>query len=323
MNPATRHAYRTFTRWTERVVFTLLAAAASISILTTVGIVGVLVFETFEFFQEVSLWEFFTGTRWSPLIQPNHFGILPLIAGTLWVTVGAGLFAIPVGLLSAVYLSEYASHRMRTLIKPVLEVLAGIPSVVYGYLAVVVVSPILMKVMPIVFSAIVTAAGWIGLQWVAPEVDVLNAVNASVVVGIMILPTVASLSEDVLRSVPRALREAAYALGSNKFDVTVRVVVPAGLSGIMASFLLGLSRAIGETMAVSLAAGSTPVLTMNPFQSMQTMTAYIVQVSQGDTPAGTIEYRTIFAVGSTLFLMTLVMNILARWILSRYREAYE
>ncbi len=303
------------------LVQSLLLAAASVSVLTTVGIVLVLLFETWTFFSEVSLWGFLTGTVWHP--PTNDFGILPLVCGTLWVTVGAGLFAIPVGLLSAVYLSEYASPRMRNLIKPVLEVLAGIPSVVYGYLAVVLVSPAVVWLATLFFSTIVGIAAWLGIPLEMPKIEVLNAVNASVVVGIMILPTVASLSEDVLRSVPRALREAAYALGSTKFDVTVRVVVPAGLSGVMASFILALSRAIGETMAVTLAAGATPVLTANPFESVQTMTAYIVQQSRTENPAGTIESYTIFAVGAALFLMTLVLNILARWILSRFREAYE
>ena len=289
-------------RWTERAIQAALFLCATLSVLTTAGIVVVLVAETVLFFREVSLIEFFTGTEWTPMFRPQRFGILPLVCGTLWIAVGSALVAVPIGLASAVYLSEYASPRLRALVKPTLEILAGIPSVVYGYFAVVLVSPLVRRLVP--------------------SADVFNAVTASVAVGVMILPTIASLSEDVLRSVPRSLREAAYALGSNKFEVTVRVVVPAALSGIVASFLLGISRAIGETMAVTLAAGATPKLTLNPFQSIQTMTGYIAQVSLGDTPAGTLEYRTIFAVGMALFLMTLVMNVLSQWVLAKYRERY-
>jgi phosphate transport system permease protein len=211
--------------------------------------------------------------------------------------------ALPIGLLSAVYLSEYASGPVREVVKPVLEVLAGIPSVVFGYLAVVWVSP------------------WI--RSVFPSAGVFNAASASIVVGIMILPMIVSLSEDVLRSVPRSLREAAYALGATKLDVTVKVVLPAAVSGIVAAFLLALSRAIGETMAVTLAAGNQPKLTLNPLDTVQTMTAYIVQISQGDTPAGTLEYRTIFAVGLALFVSTMTLNVLAQWFVSRVREKYE
>ncbi len=280
----------------------VLFLCAGVSVLTTLGIVLVLVFESALFFREVSFVEFFTGTEWTPLFDPKQFGILPLACGTMWIAVGSALFAVPVGLMSAIYLSEYASPRVRAVVKPLLEVLAGIPSVVYGYFAVVLVSPLIRQLIP--------------------QADVFNAVSASVAVGVMILPTVASLSEDVLRAVPRSLREAAYGLGSTKFDVTVRVVVPAALSGIVAATLLAISRAIGETMAVTLAAGATPKLTWNPLESIQTMTAYIVQVSLGDTPAGTIEYRTIFAVAMTLFLMTFAMNIVARSVLRRFRQVY-
>jgi len=290
-------------RWTERCIQALLYLCTSVSILTTLGIVLVLIVETSLFFKQVSVVEFLTGREWTPLFRPQHFGILPLACGTLWVAVGSAIFAVPIGLASAIYLSEYASPRLRGVVKPVLEVLAGIPSVVYGYFAVVLVSPLVRRLFP--------------------AADVFNVVNASVAVGIMILPTIASLSEDVLRAVPRSLREAAYALGSTKFDVTVRVVVPSALSGIVAAVLLGISRAVGETMAVTLAAGATPRLTLNPLESIQTMTAYIVQVSLGDTPAGTIEYRTIFAVGMALFIMTFIMNIAAQWILTRFRQAYE
>lgn len=286
----------------ESVIGAALFGCALISILTTVGIVAVLAFEAVKFFQEISLWEFLTGTEWAPKLA-HKFGILPLLSGTLLVTFGAAVVAMPIGLLTAVYLSEYASKTVREVVKPVLEVLAGIPSVVFGYLAVVTISP------------------WI--RAVFPSAGVFNAMSASIVVGIMILPMVVSLSEDVLRSVPRSLREAAYALGATKLDVTVKVVVPAAISGIVAAFLLALSRAIGETMAVALAAGNTPKLTLNPLESVQTMTAYIVQVIQGDTPVGTLEYRTVFAVGLALFVCTMGLNILAQRFVARVREKYE
>jgi phosphate transport system permease protein len=287
----------------EHFLHFLLLMCAVVSILTTVGIVLVLVLESLQFFREVSVWEFLTGTQWSPRLKPQHFGILPLFCGTFVVAAGSALLAVPVGLGTAIYLSEYASPLVRDIVKPLLEILAGIPSVVYGYLAVVFVSPV--------------------IRHIFPSAELFNAANACIVVGIMILPMIVSLSEDVLRSVPRSLREAAYALGATKLDVTVRVIVPAALSGIMASILLAIARAVGETMAVTLAAGATPRLTLNPLVSIQTMTAYIVQVSQGDTPAGTPEYRTLFAVGLALFVITLVLNVVAQWILSRVREKYE
>jgi phosphate transport system permease protein len=286
----------------ESVIGVALFGCALVSILTTVGIVVVLAVEAVKFFQEISLWDFLTGTEWAPKLA-HKFGILPLLCGTLLVTAGAAIIALPIGLLSSIYLSEYASNSVREVVKPVLEVLAGIPSVVFGYLAVVTISP------------------WI--RTVFPSAGVFNAASASIVVGIMILPMIVSLSEDVLRSVPRSLREAAYALGATKLDVTVKVVVPAAISGIVAAFLLALSRAIGETMAVALAAGNTPNMTLNPLESVQTMTAYIVQVSQGDTPAGTLEYRTIFAVGLALFVSTMGLNILAQRFVARMREKYE
>ena len=290
------------TYW-EHCIHGILLACATISIITTIGIVVILLVESLQFFREVSIIEFLTGTKWSPLLKPQHYGILPLFCGTFLVTAGAALIAIPVGLGTAVFLSEYATPWLRDVTKPVLEVLAGVPSVVFGYLAVVLVSPLIKAIFP--------------------SADIFNAANASVVVGFMILPTIVSISEDVLRSVPRSLREAAYALGATKLDVTVGVVVPAAMSGIMASFLLAIARAAGETMAVTLAAGGTSKLTLNPLESIQTMTAYIVQVVLGDTPAGTPEYRTIFAVGLALFMSTLVLNVLAQWILTRVREKYE
>ncbi len=289
--------------WHEGVIHAGLLLCACVSIFTSIAIVFVLLHGALLFFADVSLVEFFTSTQWSPTIKPQHFGVLSLVCGTLLVTVGAGLVGLPLGLGTAVYLGEYAGHRVRDVVKPVLEILAGVPSVVYGYMAVVVISP------------------WI--RWLFPSARPFNAASASVVVGIMILPMVVSLSEDVLRAVPRSLREAAYALGATKFDVTVRVVLPAAASGIFASFLLALSRAIGETMAVTLAAGATPKMTFNPLESIQTMTAYIVQMSKGETPVGTPEYYSLFAVGLVLFAMTMLMNIASQWILKRVRNRYE
>jgi len=234
---------------------------------------------------------------------PQRFGVLPLITGTLMVTVLSALVALPIGVGSAIYLSEYAPKRVRKVVKPALEVLAGIPTVVYGYFALTFVTPIIRSIFP--------------------ETSVFNALSASIVLGIMLIPMVSSLSEDAMMAVPDSLRAGAYALGSTKFEVATRVVVPAALSGIVASFILALSRAIGETMIVTLAAGATPNLTLNPLESIQTMTAYIVQVSMGDTPHGSIEYRTLFAVGMTLFLITFAMNLLGQWVLRRYREVYD
>jgi phosphate transport system permease protein len=290
-------------RWKERGVRSVLFACGAVSILTTVGIVLVLLWESVGFFREVSAWEFFTGTKWTPLFKPQNFGVLPLVAGSLMVAVGASLIALPVGLASAIYLAEYAPARARRILKPILEILAGIPTVVYGYFALTFITPLIREIFP--------------------GTGVFNAASAAVVVGVMIVPMVASLSEDALYAVPRSLREASYGLGANKFETVTRVVVPAALSGIIASFILAISRAIGETMAVTLAAGATPKLTVNPLESIQTMTAYIVQVSLGDTPYGTIEYRTIFAVGLLLFVITLSMNIASRAVLRRFREVYE
>jgi phosphate transport system permease protein len=290
-------------RWRERGIRGALLACGLVSILTTVGIVAVLVWESIGFFREVSPWEFLTGTQWTPLFKPQHFGVLPLVCGSLLVAVGASLIALPVGLASAIYLAEYAPERVRKTLKPVLEILAGIPTVVYGYFALTFITPVIREVFP--------------------STGVFNAASAAIVVGVMIIPMVASLSEDALYAVPRHLREASYGLGATKYETITRVVVPAALSGIIASFILAISRAIGETMAVTLAAGATPKLTVNPLESIQTMTAYIVQVSLGDTPFGTIEYKTIFAVGLLLFMITLAMNILSRIILRRFREVYE
>ncbi|HUG20266.1 MAG TPA: phosphate ABC transporter permease subunit PstC [Planctomycetaceae bacterium] len=299
----------------QAIAFTLFLCAL-LSILTTVGIIYVLVTESImgvgeskAFFQEVSLKEFLTDTQWTPQYQEKHYGVLPLLGGTFLVAGIAALIGLPIGLFSAVYLSEYASPRARNCIKPILEILAGIPTVVYGYFALVFVTPYLLK--PI-FQ-----------DWLGFEVSVFNAASAGIVVGIMIIPMVSSLSEDTLRAVPRGLREAGYALGSTKFDVSVRVVLPASISGILASFLLAIARAIGETMAVTIAAGQTPALTMNPFESVQTMTSYIVNVSLGDTPVGSMSYKSLYAIALTLFCITLAMNFLSQIIMRRFREVYE
>jgi phosphate transport system permease protein len=256
------------------------------------------------FFREVSPLEFFFGLRWAPLLEPRSFGILPLVCGTFIVAGGALLVALPVGLGTAVYLSEYAKPKMRGFIKPILEVLAGIPTVVYGYFALTFITPYVLR--PLI-----------------PQAEVFNAASAALVVGVMIIPTIASICDDAFRAVPRTLREAAYALSATRLEVSTRVVVPAAMSGVVAAVLLALARAIGETMAVTLAAGMTPKLTLNPLESIQTLTAYIVQVSLGDTPAGTIEYQTIFACGMTLFLITLSINLIANRVLHRFREVYE
>jgi phosphate transport system permease protein len=290
-------------RATERAIGGVLFLFSAVSILTTIGIVVVLVEEAVGFFLEVSPWEFLTGTRWAPLIRPQSFGILPLLSGSVLVAVGAAVVALPLGLLTAIFLSEYAPTRVRKIVKPALEVLAGIPTVVYGYFALTFVTPL--------------------IRMVVPETDIFNAASASIVVGIMIIPMVSSLSEDAMSSVPSSIRQGAYALGATKFEVSTRTVLPAALSGVIASFILALSRAIGETMAVTIAAGATPKLTLNPFTSIETMTAYIVQVSRGETPYGSIEYKTIFAVGLVLFAITLAMNFISLVVLRRFREVYE
>jgi phosphate transport system permease protein len=286
----------------EGLIGGVLFAAGAVSILTTLGIIAVLVWESLAFFRRVPVGEFLTGTVWTPLFQPQHFGVLPLLVGSILVALVAGLIAIPLGLGSAIYLSEFAPSRVRDWLKPILEILAGVPSVVYGYFALTFVTPL--------------------LQPLVPGLEIFNALSAGIVVAIMILPLIASLSEDAMNAVPSELRYGAYAMGSTKFEVATRVVTPAALSGIVASFILAISRAIGETMAVVLAAGMTPNLTLDVRQSIQTLTAYIVQVSLGDTPFGSIEYQSIFAVGLLLFAVTLGMNIFGRWFLKRYREEY-
>ncbi|MDQ0058810.1 phosphate transport system permease protein [Paenibacillus harenae] len=286
----------------NKVMPILLFLCASVSIMTTIGIVVTLLTETYQFFKTIPILDFLFGTKWSPLIPPKSFGVLPLLSGTLMITVIACLVAVPIGLASAIYLSEYAPKKVRKVIKPILEVLAGIPTIVYGYFALSFITPI--------------------IQSIFPSAGIFNALSAGIVVGIMIIPMVSSLSEDAMSSVPRSLRDGAYALGATRFEVALKIVVPAALSGIVASAVLAFSRAIGETMIVTLAAGSTPNMTANPLDSIQTMTAYIVQVSLGDTPHGTVEYGSIFAVGMTLFVITFLLNILAQYVARRFREEY-
>ncbi len=288
--------------WVEFVIERSLFLCAATSVLVTAGIIGVLLFETVAFFREVSIVEFLTGTEWTPLFSEKHFGILPLVGGTLLVSSIALVVALPAGLLIAIYLSEYAPPNLRRVIKPALEVLAGIPTVVYGYFALLFVTPL--------------------LQGFIPGMAGFNALGPGIVMGLMILPLVSSLSEDALHSVPGGLREGAYALGATKMQAALRVVVPAAFSGISAAFILAMSRAIGETMIVAIAAGQQPRFTANPLVPIETMTAYIVQVSLGDTPAGTIEYKTIFAVGMLLFVMTFLLNLISNALRRRFREEY-
>lgn len=290
------------TKITENLVRLVLSLSALLTVFTTIAIVLVLLGETLAFFKEVSIIEFLTGTKWTPQYADKHFGILPLINGTMLVTVLACLLAMPIGLGSAIYLSEYAPDRVRRIVKPILEVLAGIPTIVYGYFALTFVTPI--------------------IRYILPETSIYNALSASIVMGVMILPMVASLSEDAMIAVPRKLRDGAYALGATRFEVALKVVVPAALSGIISSFVLAFSRAVGETMIVTVAAGALAQLTLNPLESVQTMTAFIVNISLGDVPHGSIESRSIFAVGMTLFVITLVMNRIAQRISKRFKEEY-
>ena len=302
----------------EQVIQTLLFCCSFLSIVTTLGIIYVLVTESLiaippntAFFQDVSLKEFFTGTQWTPQYEgaQQHYGILPLIGGTMLITCISAVIGLPMGLMIAVYLSEYASPRSRRWVKPVLEILAGIPTVVYGYFAFRFLTPTL--IIPI-FQ-----------DWLGFSVNGKNALAGGIVVGLMIIPMVASLSEDVLRSVPGSLRESGYALGSTKFDVSVKIVVPAALSGIFASFLLALSRSIGETMAVTIASGGLAALTLNPLHQIQTMTAFIVDVHQGEVVTGSTLEKSTYAVALVLFAITMFMNLVSQWVLSRYREAYQ
>ncbi len=293
-------------RWGEQAIVGVLAGCALISVLTTVAIVVALFRPAIDFFSDVTFGDFITGTRWSPLFQPPRFGVLPILTGTLVTTACALMVCIPFGLGCAVYLSEYARPRLRKTVKPILEILAGIPTVVYGFFAVKFVSPYVQDLWPF-----------------GEKPGSFNALSAGLVMGIMILPTVVSLSEDALTAVPQALRQGAYALGSSGYEVATKVTIPAALSGIASSFVLALSRAVGETMIVLIAAGGTPNLALNPGEAMQTMTAFIASAGTGDLPQGSTGYKTIFAVGALLFVITFALNMVSTNIVRRFREVYE
>lgn len=286
----------------EKTIESLLLFAALTSVAITIGIVGVLAYESIGLFRHISLWEFLTDRQWTPLFSEPHYGILPLVSGTLVTTAVALAVAVPMGSLIAIYLSEYATRGTREVVKPVLELLSAVPTVVYGYFALLFVTPALQKL------------------W--PELPGFNMLSAGLVIGIMIVPYVSSVSEDAMRAVPLHLREGAFALGATRMQTALRVVFPSALSGITAAYVLGVSRAIGETMVVAIAAGMQPTLTWNPLEPAATMTAYIVQVSLGDLPHGSIGYQTIFATGLTLLLMTLVFNIAGHVLKKRYRQVY-
>ncbi len=294
---------RTFSKWSQRLIVGLFGLFALVSVLTTFGIVITLVVDAAGFFEEVSLFTFLTDTRWTPLFTDPKFGIFVLVCATFMTTTIAISVALPLGLLAAICLSEYASPKIRQWLKPALEILAGVPSVVYGYFALLLVTP--------------------ALQAIIPGLSPFNALSAGLVLGISILPLVASLSEDAIYAVPDSLRQGSYALGSTKRETIVNVVLPAALSGIVSSFILAVSRAVGETMIVTIAAGLNPTLTLNPTVPVATMTAFIVQVSLGDAPAGSLAFKTIYAVGLSLFLITLTLNILSYWVVRRYRQKYE
>lgn len=293
---------KSLSNYTEKFIPTFLLLIVSISLLTTVGIIITLFTEAIEFFKRVPVWEFFTGTVLKPMSQNPEFGVLPLINGTLISTFIAMLVAGPIGIMSAIYLSEYASDRVRRVLKPLLEILAGIPTIVYGFFAFTFVTPLIRSIFP--------------------EVGATNILSPGLVMGVMIIPMIASLSEDAMSSVPNSMREGAFALGATKLETTFKVVIPAALSGIISSFVLGISRAIGETMIVTIASGSSKNFTFDVTQSMQTMTAYIVEVSSGDAPAGSTIYYSLYAVAATLFIFTLLMNILARYLSRKFREEY-
>lgn len=291
-------------RTSERIIQTLLFLCGSLSIVTTIGIVIILVGEAGAFFVDVSPREFFFGTKWTALFRNPSWGVLPLVLGTLTVTVIAMFVALPIGLMCAIYLSEYARDSTRAILKPVLELLAGVPTIVYGYFALTFLTPNVLRA-------------------INPDTNIFNAMAAGIAVGIMILPMVASLSEDAMRAVPSSLREGAYALGATKMEVSGRIILPAALSGVVASFILAISRAVGETMIIVVAAGNRPQWGLNVLDEVQAMTSYVVQVFTGDVVRGSTRYQSLFAVGLTLFLMTLVLNIISQKIVSRFREVYQ
>jgi len=286
----------------ERMIEAMLMIAALSAVLTTFAIVAVLIYESMGFFSHVSIVDFLTDTEWTPLFENAHYGILPLISGTLTTSAIALLVAIPIGTIGAIYLSEFASHRVRETIKPVLELLVGVPTVVFGYFALLFVTPL--------------------LQSIFPDLPGFNMLGPGIVMGIMIVPYIASVSEDAMRAVPMSMREGSYAMGATRFQTAIKVVTPAAISGIIAAYILAISRAVGETMVVAVAAGQQPNLTFNPMESAATITAYIVQVALGDLPHGSIGYQSIFAAGLVLMLMTLVFNILGHVVRKKFRENY-
>ena len=302
--PAATTLPRKKIRWGEQAVHGVLFVAAAISVLTTVGIVISLVVPSIDFFREVSPTEFFLGTTWSPLFLDAEFGVLPLAVGTFVISFWSALVAFPLGLGVAIYLSEYAPPRVTSFLKPILEILAAIPTVVLGYFALTFVTPFLR-------------------DQVGVHVEIFNALAASLVLGVMLIPTVATLSEDAMAAVPRDLRDGGYALGADKLQVSTKIVVPAAISGIIAAWVLAFSRAVGETMIVLIAAGQLAQITVDPRESIQTITAFIGATGNGDVPTGSIEYKTIFAVGLTLFVMTLVINMVSIRVVRKYREVYE
>lgn len=287
----------------EKIIESLLFFSAAVTILTTAGIIWILGVQAVDFFKEVSIVDFFTDTQWTPLFAEKHFGILPLVSGTLLTTLVAVAVALPIGLIIAIYLNEYAHKSFRKSIKPLLEILAAVPTVVYGYFALMVVTPFLQKIIP--------------------DMSAFNALSSGIVMGIMILPLISSLSEDALYAVPRSLREASYGMGSTRLQTAFRVMLPAASSGIIVSVILAISRAVGETMIVAIAAGQQPRLTFNPLVPIETITTYIVQVSSGDVAHGTLEYKTIFAAGITLFVFTFLLNNISYWLKKKYQEKYE
>jgi phosphate transport system permease protein len=290
-------------RWSEVVVKVVLALCALVSVATTVGIILALLQPSIEFFREVSIADFFSGDRWAPLFTPASFGVQPLLVGTFTITFWACLVALPLGLFVAIYLSEYASLRVRGTLKPALETLAGIPTVVFGFFALTFFTPL--------------------LQDIGIDVDVFNVLSAGLVMGVMLIPTVASISDDAMTSVPQELRDGAYGLGATRLQVSTRIVVPAAISGIVASYVLAISRAVGETMIVLIAANGLAQITFDPREPAQTMTAFIGSTGLGDVPTGSIEYKTIFAVGLTLFVITFAMNMVSIRLVRKYREVYE
>ncbi len=308
---------------TERVIELVLLLCATISLLTTAAIVVVLFTETLSFFREVPLRDFFFATEWQPLFKPVSYGIWELVFGTINVVLWSMVFALPIGLAAAIYLSEYASPSTRKILKPTLEALAGVPTVVYAYFALTVVSQqILIPLWDYEFQ--VFPWGTPFFTFMLPgEITFFNSLGASLMLAVMVLPTIASISEDAMSNVPRDLREAAYGLGATRMEVALRVVFPAALSGIAAAILLAIARVVGETMIVAIAAGSTPNLTLSPLESIQTMTGFMLQVGLGDAARGTIDYQALFAVGSMLFVMTFMLNVVAQMIVNRFREAYE